>query len=93
MLSLLQSVPVITSFSYRESSHFAKFSQYFLTFWFKIWLAPDGFQVLVCKDSYAEVKGVIYDSGESLLIFELNSQTNTPLPSVLLQARARNAQH
>ncbi len=34
-------------------------------------------------------KGVGYDSGESLLIFELNSQTNTPLPLVLLQTRAR----
>ncbi len=36
--------------------------------------------------------GVVYDSGESLLIFELNSQTNTPLPSVLLQTCVSNAQ-
>ncbi len=39
------------------------------------------------------LKGVVYDSGESMLIFELNSQTNTPLPSVLLQTRASNAQN
>ncbi len=38
-------------------------------------------------------KGVVYDSGESLLIFELNSQTNTPLPSVLLQTCVNNEQH
>ncbi len=38
----------------------------------------------VCK-----VKGVVYDTGESLLIFELISQTYTPLPSVLLQTGAR----
>ena len=30
-------------------------------------------------------KGALYDSGERLLIFELNSKTNTLLPSVLLQ--------
>ncbi len=34
-----------------------------------------------------DLKGVVYDSGESLLIFELNSQTSTPLSSVLLQTR------
>ncbi len=34
------------------------------------------------------IKGVVYDSGESLLTFELNSQTNTPLPSVLLQTHS-----
>ncbi len=39
------------------------------------------------------IKGVVYDSGESLLVFALNSQTNTPLPSVLLQTHANNAQH
>ncbi len=39
------------------------------------------------------VKGVIYDSGESLLMFDLNSQTNTPLPSALLHTRTCNAQH
>ncbi len=39
------------------------------------------------------LKGVVYDSGESLLIVELNSQTNTLLPSVLLQTRTGNAQH
>ncbi len=39
------------------------------------------------------LKGVVYDSGENLLIFELNSQTNTLLPSVLLQTRASNSQH
>ncbi len=37
--------------------------------------------------------GVVYDSGESLLIFELSSQTNTPLPSALLQTRMSNSQH
>ncbi len=33
------------------------------------------------------IKAAVYDSGETLLIFKLNSQTNThtPLPSVLLQ--------
>ncbi len=31
------------------------------------------------------LKGAVHDSGESLLIFELKSQTNTPLLSVLLQ--------
>ncbi len=39
------------------------------------------------------IKGVVYDTGESLLIFELNSQTNRPLSSVLLQTRTSNAQH
>ncbi len=38
-------------------------------------------------------KGVVYNSGESLLIFEVNSQTNTPLPSVRLQTCASNSQH
>ncbi len=44
-------------------------------------------------DAADKIKGVVYDSGETLLIFELKSQTNTPLPSVLLQTRASNAQH
>ncbi len=39
------------------------------------------------------LKGVVYDSGESLFIFELNSQTNTALPSVLLQTNTSNSQH
>ncbi len=39
------------------------------------------------------LKGVVYNSAESLLIFELSSQTNTPLSSVLLQTPASNAQH
>ncbi len=45
-----------------------------------------------------DVKGVVCNPGKSLLVFELNSQTNTPLPSVLLQksraeAEVRNPQH
>ncbi len=43
--------------------------------------------------SKCHVKGVVYDSGESLLIFELNSQTNIPLSSVLFQTCASNSQH
>ncbi len=39
------------------------------------------------------IKGVVCDSGESLLIFELSSQTNTPLPSELLQTLVGNSQH
>ncbi len=31
----------------------------------------------LCSDN---IKAAVCDSGESLLIFELNSQTNTPLP-------------
>ncbi len=31
------------------------------------------------------MKGVVCSPGDSLLISELNTQTNTPLPSVLLQ--------
>ncbi len=32
------------------------------------------------------IEGAVYDSGESLLVFELNNQTNTPLlPSALLR--------
>ncbi len=45
------------------------------------------------SDLKFSIKGVVYDSGESMLIFELNSHTNTPLPSVLLQTRTSTAQH
>ncbi len=34
---------------------------------------------------YSCIKGAVCDPGESLLTFELNSQTNKPLPSELLQ--------
>ncbi len=52
-----------------------------------------GDQEYLCSKMNFGFKGEVYDSGESLLIFELNSQTNTPLPSVLLQTRTSNAQH
>ncbi len=45
------------------------------------------------NDLWRSFKGVVNDTEESLLIFELNSQTNIPLPSVLLQTHASNAQH
>ncbi len=46
---------------------------------------------LCCPVTASKVKGVVYDSGESLLISELN-KTNTPLSSVLLQTCASNSQ-
>ncbi len=51
----------------------------------------DGF-VLQGDGTTARFKSVVYDSGGSMLIFELNSQTNTPHPSVLLQICMSNAQ-
>ncbi len=45
------------------------------------------------REFWSSFKGVVYDSGESLLIFEIKSQTDTPLPSVLFQPRTSDAQH
>ncbi len=64
-----------------------------LPLWTKLITQTSSFSILpsvqefifISRDNSAYIKGVVYDSGESLLILELNSQTNTSLPSVLLQ--------
>ncbi len=60
----------------------------------EVHLDSDRYKLLdSCWTVRLSLKGVVYDTGESLVIFELNSRTNTSLSSVLLQTCASNTQH